>query len=233
MRRTLFGKSQEVERLTAAEMSATDALTFDVRDHESSADQNLIERRVGTWGFAPWLLLAGHIIIATCLLLQDRPPASSEILAMVFVPLGLCLLIDAAAGLVLIYRDKLGLAPHNVARLMCGYIGGSGMLWMLSSAACGSLHIRDAGFVTLAMLAGFFIRSIVSVAAPPLSIVNALVAAAATLLFSTNPLISFAINSLALTMVIYSTAVTQKAIAGGRRRLALEWQAKKALNFVY
>ena len=232
MRRTLFGKSQEVERLTAAHVSVRDALTFDVWDHESSGDQTLIERRVGSWVFAPWLLFAGHVIIATCLLLQDRPPASWEILAMVFVPLGLSLLVDAAAGLVLIYRSKLGLAPHNVARLMCGYIGATGMLWMLASAACGGLHFRDAGFVTLAMATGFFVRSMVSVAAPPLAVVNALVAAFATLLFSHNPVISFAINSLAVTMAIYSTAVTQKAIAGGRRRLALEWQAKKALNFV-
>src|SRR5215218_4952535 len=126
MRRTLFGKSQEVERLTAAHVSAVDALTFDVRDHESSTDQTLIERRVGSWSFAPWLLLAGHIIIATCLLLQDRPSASWEILAMVFVPLGLSLLVDTAAGLVLVHRCKLGLAPHNVARLMCGYIGATG-----------------------------------------------------------------------------------------------------------
>ena len=115
---------------------------------------------------------------------------------------------------------------------MCGYIGATGVLWMLASAASGGLHFRDAGFVTLAMATGFFVRSMVSVAAPPLSIVNALVATFATLLFSQNPVISFAIDSLAWTMVIYSTAVTQKAIAGGRRRLALEWQAKKALNFV-
>jgi diguanylate cyclase (GGDEF)-like protein len=228
----LFGKSQEVERLTAAHVSAVDALTFDVRDHESSADQTLIERRVGSWSFAPWLLLAGHMIIATSLLLQDRPPASWEILAMVFVPLGLSLMVDIAAGLVLIHRSKFGLAPHNVARLMCGYIGATGVLWMLASAASGGLHFRDAAFVTLAMATGFFVRSMAAIAAPPLAIVNLLVAFLATLLFSSNPLISFAINSLALTILVYSTAVTQRAIAGGRRRLALEWQAKKALNFV-
>jgi len=155
-------------------------------------------------------------------LLQDHPPASWEILAMVFVPLGLSLLVDAIAGLALIYRRKLGLAPHNVARLMCGYIAATGVLWMLASAASGGLHFRDVGFVTLAMATGFFVRSMVSVAAPPLAIVNALVAAFATILFSRNPVISFAINSLAVTMVIYSTAVTQKAIAGEVIRFRLE-----------
>jgi diguanylate cyclase (GGDEF)-like protein len=228
----MFGKSPEVERLAPVRVSAREALLFDVRDHDSSADQTLIERRVGAWGFAPWLLLAGHIIIAVSLLLQDRPPASSDALTMVFAPLGLSLIVDVVAGLTLIYRSKLRLAPHTAARLMTGYVALTGVLWTLGSAACGSLHIRDAGFVTLAMATGFFVRSIVAVAAPPLAIANALVAVLATVLFSRNPLISFSIDALAVTMVIYSLAVTRKAIAGGRGRLALEWQAKKALNFV-
>ncbi len=228
----MFGKSREVERLTPARVSVREALLFDIRDHEASSDQSLLERRVGSWGFAPWLLLGGHVIIATALLLQDRPPSTNDSLLMVFVPLGLCLLVDVLAGLTLIYRRKLGLASHNVARLMTGYIGLTGILWTLASVACGALHIRDSGFVTLAMATGFFVRSIVAVAAPPLAIVNMAVAAFTTLLFSRNPLISFAINSLAVTMTIYSIAVTRNAIGGGRRRLALEWQAKKALNFV-
>jgi diguanylate cyclase (GGDEF)-like protein len=232
MRRTLFGKSPEAEHVAPAQISASEALTFDVRDHDSSADQTLIERRVGSWGSAPWLLLAGHLIIGASLLLQDRPPASWAALAAVYVPFGISLAVDVAAGLLLIYRRKFKLAPHAVARLMCGYIGATGILSTVSSVACGSLQLRDASFVTLAMATGFFVRSIAAVAAPPLAIVNALVAVVATLLFSRSPLISFVINTLAVTMVIYSVAITRKAIAGGRRRLAVEWQAKKALNFV-
>src|SRR6185503_14550508 len=122
--------------------------------------------------------------------------------------------------------------PHVTARLMCGFIGLTGILWTLSSVATGSLQLRDPSFITLAMATGFFVRSIVAVAAPPLAIVNAVVAALATVFFSRNPLISFAINSLAIAMAVYSVAVTRKAIAGGRRRLAIEWEAQKALNFV-
>ena len=232
MRRTLFGRKSEVDQIASAQVSVREALLFDIRDHEASADLTLIERRVGSWSFGPWLLLTGHVIIATSLLLQDRPPATPEMLAMVFVPLGLSLLVDAIAGLVLHWRRRLKMASHTVARLMAGYIGTTGLLWMLASAATGALQIRDLAFVTLAMATGFFIRSIISVASPPLAIVNAAIAAFATILFSRDPLVSFAINSLALSMVVYSTAVTRKAIAGGRRRLAVEWQAKKALNFV-
>src|SRR5215208_6885624 len=122
MRRTLFGKSPEMERLTPARISASAALTFDVRDHEASTDQTLIERRVGSWSFAPWLLFASHLIIGASLLLQERPPASWPTLTAVFVPLGLSLAVDALAGLCLAFRRRLHVAPHTVARLMCGYI---------------------------------------------------------------------------------------------------------------
>ena len=232
MRRTLFGKSPEIERLTPARVSVRVALTFDIVDHESSVDQTLIERRVGSWAVAPWLLLAGHVVIGTALLLQDRPPASSTTLATVFVPFGLSLAADVIAGLILMYRRRLRLAPHTAARLMCGYIAATGLLSTLSSVATSSLQLRDASFVTLAMATGFFVRSMAAVAAPPLAIVSALIAAITTLFFSSNPLVSFTINALAITMAVYSVAVTRRAIAGGRGRLALEWQAKKALNFV-
>ena len=232
MRRTLFGRSPEIERLTAARISAREAITFDIRDHESSVDQTLIERRIGSWSFAPWLLLVGHMIIGASLLLHDRPPASWATLAAVFVPYGLSLAVDVIAGLILIGRRRLKLAPHTAARLMCVYIAATGLLSTFASATTGSLQLRDASFVTLAMATGFFVRSMAAIAAPPLAIISALVAAITTLLFSRNPLVSFTINALAVTMVVYSIAVTRRAIAGGRRRLAVEWQAQKALNFV-
>ncbi|NUR10685.1 MAG: EAL domain-containing protein [Bradyrhizobium sp.] len=232
MRRNLFGKSPEVERLTPARISASEALTFDVRDHEASTDQSLIERRVGSWALAPWLLFASHLIMTAALLLQDRPQASWLILAGVFVPLGLALACDILAGTALIFRRHLRVGAHVVARLMSGYIGATGILWTLASVAAGSMQLADPGFVSLAMAAGFFVRSIAAVAAPPLAIVNAMVAALSTFLFSHNPLVTFTIDTMAVIMVVYSVGVTQRAIAGGRRRLALEWQAKKALNFV-
>ena len=85
MRRTLFGKSPELKRLSPARASAREALTFDILDHESSADQTLIERRVGSWALAPWLLLAGHAIITASLLMQDRPPFDQRLVGARFM----------------------------------------------------------------------------------------------------------------------------------------------------
>ena len=232
MRRNLFGKSPEVEHLTPARASASEALFFDVREHDSAADLTLAERRVGAWVFAPWLLLCGHLIIGISLLLQDRPPASWATLASVFVPLLLSLVTDLTASAIMLGWRRLQLAPHTVGRLMCIYIAITGALSMLASVACGALHLADPAFVTVAMCMGFFVRSITAIASPPLAVINALVAAASTFMFSESPLVTVAIQATAIMMIVYSVAVTCKTIAGGRRRLAVEWQAKKALNFV-
>jgi diguanylate cyclase (GGDEF)-like protein len=232
MRRTLFGKSPEHELPSAARASAREVLLFDVRDHEATNDSTLAERRVSGWTFAPWLLLASHLVITITLIFQHHGSADWGSLAKVTAPLGLSLLTDAAAGIVMITWRRMQMAPHTVTRLMCGYIALTGVLWMLSSAGVRDLNLRDGGFATVAMVSGFFIRSIVSIASPPLAFINALVAVLATALFAPSPLVTFAIDALALLMVGYSVAVTQESVAAGRRRLAVEWQAKKALNFV-
>jgi diguanylate cyclase (GGDEF)-like protein len=232
MRRTLFGRSAERELPTATRATTGEALLFDVRDHTESADLTLAERRVGSWTFAPWLVLCSHLIMAVSLLLQDRPTATWGALANVCLPFGLSLALDTSAGLIMLFWRRLQLAPHTVVRLMCGYLAGTGAAWAIASVAAGSLHLADPSFVTLAMSAGFFIRSLVAAPAPPLAVVNSVVAFATTLLFSTNLQMTFAIQSMSLLMVIYSVVVTQKTLFGGRKRLALEWQAKKALNFV-
>ena len=232
MRRTMFGKSPEVERLAPAPTSAREALFFDIHDHEASTDFTLAERRVGGWTFAPWLLFTAHLILGATLLLQDRPPASWGVLTSVFVPLTLSLITDLSAAMVLLWWRRLQLAPHTVARLMCLYIATTGALWILACVACKGLQLEDATFIAVAMCTAFFVRSIATIASRPLTIINALVACVSASLFSSSALVTFAIDAMAVMIIVYSVAVTCKTIAGGRRRLAIEWQAKKALNFV-
>ena len=231
MRRTLFGKSPEHELPTAARASAREVLLFDVRDHETTNDATLAERRVSGWTFAPWLLLVGHLIITATLIFEGFASTQWLSIAKSIVPLGASLVLDVIAGLVMIGWRRMQMAPHTVTRLMCGYIGLTGVLWM-ASAGMRDFRLHDGGFALVAVISGFFIRSVVSIASPPLAIINALVAIAATAFFSPSGLITSLVDALAVVMVMYSVAVTQESVAAGRRRLTVEWQAKKALNFV-
>jgi len=232
MRRTLFGKSPELERLAPSRASIGDALLFDVVDQQSSANQTLAERRADGWTFAPWLLLAGHLVIAATLLIQDSLALLRGGLVSVFVPMAAAITLDLVAGVVLVCWRRMQLAPHTVGRLLCGYLATVGVLWTASSVAAGNLALNDPAFVTLAITTGFFIRSIVAVASPPLAMINAIVAVTVSLLFSKNPAVAFSIDLLAAVMVAYSVANTRESLSRGRRRLAAEWQAGKALNFV-
>src|SRR5947209_8185447 len=232
MRRALFGRSPAAERSAPARASAREALLFDLCDHSTSSDLSLAERRVLSWAFAPWLLFSGHLVNALSLVLQPRGQASWGAIAAVCLPLGLALLLDASAGLLLMFWRRLAMAPHTVVRLLCCYLAGTGTLWATATVATGALHVADPSFVTIAVASGFFVHSIVAVSSPPLALLNAFLAFASTGFLSHNPQVSFAIDAMAMIIFGYSILLTQKTLYGGRSRLALESQAKKALTFV-
>ena len=230
MRRTLFRKSEEIHPPVRA--SVREVLWFDISDHTESTDLTLAERRLGAWAVAPWLLLAGHLTILLSFVLDHPSHPTVKALISVGLPLVGSLALDALAGFFVMFWRKLHLAPHTVVRLLCVYLGGTGAMWSCGSAGAGSFGLASASFVTIAMASGFLLRSVVSVPSPPLAVVNCVVAFVTTALFSSNLEVTFAIDSLALLMVIYSVVITQKTLFAGRTRLSLEWQAKKALNFV-
>jgi len=232
MRRALFGQSSERELHVPARASAREALSFDLVDHSDSADLTLAERRLEGWTLAPWLLLAGHFAIGVSLVLSARHQATLAVLTGTCIPLLLALGLDVGAGLVMRLWKKLQLAPHTVWRIMCPYIAGTTAFWTLGMAASGSSHAVDLILVTAALASGFFLASIVTVASPPLTVINAIVALSTTILVSGDPDVTLTIDVVSLLMVGYSVLVTQKSLFAGRRRLALEGQAKKSLNFV-
>ena len=232
MRRTIFAKPPEVELHAPARALAREALSFDVRDHTGSADLALAERRAGSWMFAPWLMFSAHLILGVSLLIEGAPWNGASTVAKAFVPLLFALTLDCVAGAMMLLWRRFQFAPHTVARMMCVYVATSGGLWALGSVSAGALQAHDASLVTLIMASGFFVRSIIAVPSPPLAVMNAMVAVVTTALFSGNVPINFAINAMAFMIVAYSVLTTQKTLYAGRKRLALEWQAKKALNFV-
>ena len=232
MRRTIFAKPPEVELHAPARALAREALSFDVRDHTDSADLALAERRAGSWMFAPWLMFSVHLILGASLLIEAAPGTGASIIAKACVPLLLALMLDCIAGAIMLLWRRLQWTPHSIARMLCVYVVASGSLWTLGSVSAGALQAQNASLVTLIMASGFFVRSIIAVPSPPLAVMNAIVAVVTTAVFSGNLPINFAINAMAFLIVAYSVLITQKTLYGGRKRLALEWQAKKALNFV-
>ena len=114
MRRTLFGKSPELERLAPPRASiARCALRSTSRDQQASADMTLAERRVDSWTFAP--------VVASCrpprrlpqpLVADGRSAVRTQALRLSSCRSPLRLRSTLAAGLVLLGWRRLQMAPH-------------------------------------------------------------------------------------------------------------------------
>src|SRR5206468_8702361 len=74
--------------------------------------------------------------------------------------------------------------------------------------------------------------AVASVGSPPLAVVNAIVIMITSLLYGHDAGVMVVLDALGVIMVAYSVAATRETVAAGRRRLGVEWQARKALNFV-
>lgn len=211
--------------------SVREAMTFDVLPPQSEDDQLLQSKRIAMWAYAPILLSATHLIVGLILLVRERGNMDAGQLAMALILVAAALLMDAGAGLLLGLRARLRLTPVTTARMVLGWFSLSGILWMLFGSAAYS-GLQDKSFLPLALGAGLAIKAMLSIGCPPAAIVNAFLAAIGVHLFSDDPLLKAAIPLLGLLTAVYSIVITQLMLANSRRRLALDWQAKKALTFV-
>ncbi|WP_338504737.1 EAL domain-containing protein [Sphingomonas kaistensis] len=206
-------------------------MTFDVLPPRTDNDLTLQSKRVAMWAYAPILLAATHFIVGLILLVRERSNMDGDQLGMALALVALALLLDGGAGLCLHLRTRLRLTPVFAVRLLMGWFGLSGILWMLFGGAAYS-GLQDKSFLPLALGAGLAVKAMLSIGSPPAAILNALMATIGVNLFSDDPLLRAAIPLLGLLTAVYSIIITQLMLAGSRRRLTLDWQAKKALNFI-
>jgi diguanylate cyclase (GGDEF)-like protein len=214
-----------------ARASIREAMTFDVLPPESDDDFTLQGKRVAMWAYAPWLLAATHLIVCLSLLAHGAGEMPLGDLLLATLPVVLALVLDGVAGMVLALRKRIGLQPITVARLVLAWFTLTGIMWMLFGGMADT-GVVDSSFLPLALGAGLAVKAMLSIGSPPAAIINALLATIGVNLFSTDPLLKVAIPLLGLCTVAYSIIITRMMLASSRRRLALDWQAKKALNFV-
>jgi diguanylate cyclase (GGDEF)-like protein len=232
MRRTRLGVGIE-EHGTVARATVREALLFDVAPPENDGDRSLAARRVGMFAFAPMLLAATHAVVGLTLLFQGVGSSSWGAIFNAVLPLILAMVLDGAAGLMLHLHRKMMLSPHTIGRMLICYLVASGVLWMLFARAAQDFSgINHASFLPLVLGAGVAMRSLTSVGSPPLAVANALAGTVGAAMFSQDGVVTATIAALSLLAVAYSVTVTRKMLASSRRRLQLDYLARKALNFV-
>ena len=194
-------------------------MTFDVLPPETDDDYNLQAKRIAMWAYAPTLLSATHLIVGLILLIRERGNMDMLQLATALTPVMVVVLLDAAVGLLLFLRQRIGLSPVATARLIMMWFSATGVLWMLFGSATYT-GPADSSFLPLALGAGLAVKAMLSIGSPPAAIVNALLATVGVYLFSNDPLIRAAIPLLGLLTAIYSIIITQMMLASARRRMA-------------
>ncbi|GLR46391.1 EAL domain-containing protein [Sphingomonas astaxanthinifaciens] len=212
-------------------MSVREAMTFDVLPPDTDDDFTLQSKRVAMWAYAPWLLAVTHAIVGMILLVRGAHQLDYGAMMLALTPLLAAMALDGCAGAMLWLRKRLNLSPVLTARLVMLWFAASGMLWMLFGGATYG-GMTDHSFLPLALGAGLAVKAMLSIGSPPAAIVNALLATVGVNIFSDDPLLKAAIPLLGMATVAYSIGITRMMLASSRRRLALDWQAKKALNFV-
>jgi diguanylate cyclase (GGDEF)-like protein len=232
MRRSRFAKATEVAELRER-ASIRDALRFDVTTPETSDEEALCEWRLSAMQHAPLILGVTHLLITIACVVLSATPSFATLSDNPLIPSLLVLALDAGAAALLFTRQRLGLAPHAVFRLLSVYLAVAGVLWTWFGFTVADDHfVTPLALAPIAMAAGIAMRTIVAVSSPPLALVNMIVSIASAALLADSTLVPAGVAMLGIVLFAYSVAGARSFIATGRKRLRLQAQARKAQHFV-
>ena len=233
MRKARFARAVEKAAESTDRVSIREALWFGLRAPETTDEASLADWRIAGLDQIALMLGLTHLLITgTCaVLFETRGTGLSwdNPLIPAFLVIG-CDMIAAAA---LLLRKRLNIPSHSVVRGLCAYLAVVGLLWTWFGLAVeDDTFLLPIAAAPIAMGAGIAMGAVVSVQSPPLIITNMITSAFTAIMLSESPLIPFAVEILSLALVGYSIANSRSFIAAGRRRLNLDAEARKALNFV-
>jgi diguanylate cyclase (GGDEF)-like protein len=232
MRRSRFAAAIDNAE-TAEDVSIGDALTFDVMAPVDSGGETLAHWRVESLEHAPVLLGVTHLLIASASMILSAGGSYTSLWDNPFIPAALVSVLDCATAVLVLSRNKIALAPHNVVRILCSYILLSTMLWTwFGHTVADDMFAVPIGAAPIAMAAGIAMGTIVSVSSPPLALANMLVSVGAAIVLAGSALVPGGVAILSMALFVYSVAGARNFIATGRKRLLLERQARKAQQFV-
>ena len=232
MRRARFARAVEKVGTAPERASVGEALRFDVRSSDSAGDDSLIASRVSGLDHIGIILAATHLLTGGAFLAMHGSEPAGRLFASA-LPLLLVLLLDLAAAAALHFRDRFGLKPNTVIRGLCSYMLAIGLLWtMVGLQAVGPEHHDHLGLSLVMVGGGATMALIAGASSPPLTIINAAALIFSAVMLSASPLVIGATVLMSGVFIAHSIISARQVIAAGRRRLNLDAEARKALNFV-
>ena len=233
MRKARFARAVETASNQQERVSIQEALWFGLRTPETTDEASLADWRVASLDHMAILLAVTHALITGTFAVLFKTGGSGFSLDNPLFPAFLVIGCDVAAAVALRIRKRFNLASHTVTRGLCGYLAAVGLLWTwFGITVADDTFLLPIAAAPIAMCAGIAMGAIVSIQSPPLIITNMVTSTIAAVMLSESGLIPLAVVSLSLALIGYSIAGSQGFIRAGRRRLNLDAEARKALNFV-
>ena len=233
MRKARFARAVEKTAESTQRVSVREALWFGLRAPETTDEASLADWRVAGLDQVALLLGVTHLLITGAFAVLFESRGTGLTFDNPLIPAILVLVIDAVAAAALMLRRRMNIPSHMVIRGLCLYLGIVGLLWLWFGLAVeDDTFIFPIAAAPIAMSAGIAMGAVASVQSPPLIITNMVTSAVTAIMLTENPLVPFAVEVLSLALVAYSIAGSRSFIAAGRRRLNLDTEARKALNFV-
>ena len=232
MRRARFARAVETLGTAPDRASIGDALWFDVSTTDSADDDSLRASRVANLDHAAIILAVSHVLAGGTFVLLHASEGAGHLFRSA-IPLILVLILDVIAGVALHFRDRLGFKSNALVRGLCSYMVAIGVLWVfVASQATGPAHSGHWNLSLVMIGSGALMAAVVGVSSPPLAIVNMATLIFGAVLLTGSPAVIAATALLSLVMVAHSVISARTIIAAGRKRLNLDAEARKALNFV-
>jgi diguanylate cyclase (GGDEF)-like protein len=214
----------EAERGDRARVSAWEALLFDFSAPESGSESAFAANRLALFAFAPNVLFCAHLILGGLLFVNVAPTLFR------LLPLCAILLLDLSASVLFWVARPRKVPAYLIRRAMLIYVASTGLLWL--GLLKGIEPAVPANLIAWELGAGFAMMGALAIGSPPLCLVNALLVLLGAFTFVTEPTVQMALALLSFLLLAYSTRLTQLMLISARRRVQLDWNANKALNFV-
>lgn len=233
MRRARFARAVEQSGAAAERITIREALWFDLRAPESNDEASLADWRVTGLSHVALLMGATHLMITGAFAFLFRSGGAGLSHDNPWIPGGIAMALDVGMAAVLLMRNRLNLPAHMIVRALVVYQALVGLIWTwFGQAVTDDVFATQIAAGPVAMCAGIAMGAIVSVQSPPLIITNMVTSAFAAVALSQSSLVPYAVVLLSMALVGYSVAGARSFIAAGRKRLNLDAEARKSLNFV-
>ncbi len=231
MRRSRFAES--ITNDSSSRATWRDALLFDLRTPSDHDEFTVAQQRVTLLRDSPLLLASAHGVATILLFIHCLLQGAHHSLLTAAIAALVVLVFDVACAVVAKMGLRVGLAPKSLTIALCALTATITIAWAVFGYVIGVVPTAgNSAIVPLVIAGGAVACAIATSLSPALTLASALSATLATAFLTRDAMLTAGVGMLGLVLASYSVASTRTMLATAYRRLKLDHDAHKSLQFV-